>query len=207
MHCGVLVDDDDRGWLVGGVSGSGKTSTTVALLEAGLRSAGDDTAFLAAGPRGPRVLGLAKLFHPGAAVVAAHPRLVDALVPGAGHGDRRLLDPRRAWPTRLVAGATSIDRLVFPVIASTSTTSIERLCQADAFGALLESSALVIVDGLAQRDENLALLRAVAATAHAVRLVLGRDALQHPRVVFDVLTAAGRGRASRAASFASRASS
>ena len=75
-------------------------------------------------------------------------------------------------------GAPSL--LLFPRVSAGPGTIAMRLASAEALGALIESSALAIVDGLPNPSEHLAVLREVADGARAWRVDLGLDLLAAP---------------------------
>ena len=77
--------------------------------------------------------------------------------------------------------------IVFPTITSAPTSSLDRVDAAEAFGLLLESSALGVVDGMPALAEQLALLQQLAAPGRAWHLHLGADALARPAVVPELL--------------------
>jgi hypothetical protein len=77
---------------------------------------------------------------------------------------------------------------VFPVVTDDAETTLAPIPKAEAFGHLLTSSAALIIDGIPNRDENLAMLRELLEITSCRELRLGRDALIDPRgVVADRL--------------------
>ncbi len=87
------------------------------------------------------------------------------------------LDPRRAFPGRERARAGAPWLVLLPQVTGAPATEVEPVPAAVALGALIESSALLLVDGLPGREENLALLRAVVEGARCLSLRLGTDLL------------------------------
>jgi hypothetical protein len=71
--------------------------------------------------------------------------------------------------------------------ASSAESSIAPVAPADAAGALIASSAALLIDGLPGRSENFALLPKLLARSRAFELTLGRDALAAPSRVLAPL--------------------
>ncbi|MFT3775557.1 MAG: hypothetical protein QM820_60185 [Minicystis sp.] len=186
IHAAALAHPSGESILVVGGSGAGKTTTTLALIEAGARYLGDDAHFLSASPDGIRIAAFPRAFHLAPATIAAFPRLAPLAGPPSGHRDKRPLDARAAWPGRhqpdLVLQPGHVLAL-FPSIADAPVTEIVPIPRADAFGLLIASSAALVIEGLPGRDDNLALLQAVLAASRCFELRLGRDALADPQAV------------------------
>jgi hypothetical protein len=190
LHAAALRHPSGAAVLVVGGSGAGKTTTTLALLEAGADYLGDDALFLEApGPgEAARILAFPREFHLGPATLAAFPRLEAYAGPPspAARGDKRPVDPRRAYPGRdrallsVVAGLAGRALAVFPGVVDAPTTEVAPLPRAEAFGHLLASSAALVIDGLPGRHENLTLLQGLVGAARCVELRLGRDVLTDP---------------------------
>lgn len=185
LHAAALVHPSGAGVLVVGGSGAGKTTTTIALLEAGYGYLGDDTLFLAAPPHegGVDIVAFPREFHLGPATLAAFPRLVPFAGPPAGRTDKRPVDPRLAFaaaPRALLPVRSGGLLALFPAVADADATELLALPRADAFGNLVASSAALVIEGAARREENLALLRALLESARCFDLRLGRDVLSRP---------------------------
>ncbi len=183
----VIAPGADRPILIVGDSGAGKTTLTLAFLEAGYGYLGDDRVLLRAG--GPTVLAYPRPFHVGAATLRAFER-VGARATSLSHEEKRTLDPGLIYPAAFHRESTRPAMLLLPRIVDEMTTSIRPASQADAFGQLLVSSAIVAVDGMPFRDDNLACLRDLASTVPAFELLAGRDVLSDPVGVVHRLDAA-----------------
>jgi hypothetical protein len=184
MHAAALVTPGGDVVIVVGDAGAGKTTTTLALLEAGADYLGDDALFLVAEGRGVRVVAFPRAFHLGAATLAAFPRLAALAGPPSSTGEKRPLDPRAAFPGRArpsVALAQGRVLALFPSVGDGPVTELGPMPRADAFGHLLASSATLVVEGLPRREESFAILGALLATARCVEIRLGADALADPR--------------------------
>lgn len=183
LHAAALVHPSGAAVLVVGSSGAGKTTTTLALLESGYDYLGDDTLFLRASPRGVDLVAFPREFHLGPATLDAFPRLAPLAGAPSGRGDKRPVDPRRAYPEKHrafleITGAPLL--ALFPSVTTAATTGLAPIPRADAFGHLLASSAALVIEGVAGRDENLALLSALLGPARCFELSLGRDVLSGP---------------------------
>jgi hypothetical protein len=190
LHAAGLADE--RGSvLVIGQQGAGKTTTTLALVEAGARFVGDDAVFLAGNDAEPRIVahGIAKPFHLAARTIAAFPRLRTHCGAVDAHTQKAPLDPARVWPAQMRSALDAPFALVFPEIARDETTALVAMDAAAAFGALLESSALGVVDGMPAVPQQLAVLERVITGARAFRLRLAADALADPARVAALVSA------------------
>jgi hypothetical protein len=189
LHAAALAESG-RAVLVAGEAMAGKTTLAIALLEAGLGALCDDAAYLAERDGAVRVQGVARPFHLRPATLRAFPRAAALAGPPDGEG-RRDLDPSAAWGTPC-SGALPPGLLLFPELARTAATRVERLAPTDALGRLVEASALVVVDGAARAPEHLALLGRLASDTPAFRVALGDDLLQDPVRVGRAILAAAR---------------
>jgi hypothetical protein len=136
LHAGALVAPDGRGILVAGGAGAGKSTLTLALLEAGCASLGDDAVFLSSRAGDAAVMALPRPFHVAPRTAAAFPRvgaLVSDLLPT---GEKRRLDPRLAWPGRERASMALPLLLLLPIVSGAATTVARPLSSAEAMGAL-----------------------------------------------------------------------
>ncbi len=191
LHGAALVLGSGVPVLVVGGSGAGKTTTTLALLEAGAEYLGDDALYLAAGARagGVDVVAFPRAFHLGPATLATFPRLLPLADPPAAHGDKRPLNPARAYRGRfrpffsLPAGPAGALALFPSIAAAEEETALAPLARADAFGHLLASSGALIIPAAAGRAENLALLGALLGALRCHEIRLGADVLAAPAAV------------------------
>lgn len=180
IHSGALVAPDGRAILVAGGAGAGKSTLTLALLEAGCAYLGDEAVFLSARPGQPAVQALPRPFHVAPRTAAAFPRVAALLSDLLPSGEKRRLDPRRAWPGRERDSMAGPSLLLLPRVTAGARTVTERLASAVALGALVESSVLLVVDGLPGGAEQLEVLRGMADGARAWRVDLGHDLLADP---------------------------
>lgn len=179
---------EDRAFVVLGDAGAGKTSTLLALLSAGAEYMGDDRLLLRALGGAIELLAYPREFHISARTLEFHPQLsADDVRPWIDGKVR--LNPIRSWPGRLRRRFSGPTVLLAPRIVECSTTSIRRLSGAEAFGALLTSSATVAVEALPHRTAQLALLTQLANEASAFELLLGRDFLTAPARAASLLLA------------------
>ena len=180
LHAGALVAPDGRGILVAGGTGAGKSTLTLALVEAGCAYLGDDAVFLSARDGDTAVLALPRPFHVSPGTAAAFPRVGALLSDRLPTGEKRRLDPRLAWPGRERSSMAPPSVLLLPHVSGSPTTVVEPLSSAEAMGALIESSTHVVVDGLPGAAEHLDVLRRVSDGLEAFRVGSGTDLLGAP---------------------------
>jgi hypothetical protein len=177
IHAGLVVDERGVGTLVGGDGGAGKTTTTLALLQAGHALAGDDVAFLR--QQGDDVVAeaLPRALHVGATTLAMFPQLFPhvrgATTTSAG---KQVVDV--APDEKTVGVDVPVGRLVFPCVTSTPTAA-RRLSPVDVFSRLLVASATATWPTLPGAQAHLDVLgRLLRVPAYAVDL--GPDAIVEP---------------------------
>jgi hypothetical protein len=183
LHAAALERAGGDVVIVVGASGAGKTTTALALLEAGAGYLGDDTVLLAEGPGGVELVAFPREFHLGDATLAAFPRLSPLAGAPSAQSGKRPVDPRAAFPGRhraRVPARRGHLLAIFPSVGGEPETRVGPIPLADALGHLFASSAALIVDGVHRRDDNLARIRALLGAARCVELRLGRDALADP---------------------------
>lgn len=179
VHAGALVSPGGNGILVAGSAGAGKSTLTLALLEAGCEYLGDDAVFVQGG-EAARVLALPRAFHVAPRTAAAFPRIAGLLGDFLPAGEKQRLDARVAWPGRERATMPLPGVVLLPSVEGGPSTEVARVTAAEALGALIESSTYVIIDGLPGAMDHLDALRQVADGARAYRVALGRDLLEDP---------------------------
>jgi hypothetical protein len=153
--------------LVVGESGSGKTTTTLALGQR-LGVLGDDR-LLVREPAPLVLLAYPRAVHLGDITRDLFPELDARVV--FGESKREAEIPQG----RLVLSAGRASLLLLPKITSATATTLSAASQADAYGALLEASAIAFVESVPGRDANLACLQCLSSVP-AFHLHLGHDA-------------------------------
>ncbi|MDP3278754.1 MAG: hypothetical protein Q8Q09_26420 [Deltaproteobacteria bacterium] len=181
LHAACVVDRDLAALIVGD-SGSGKTSTTLAMITAGASFLADDRVLLRRGSGAVQVCAYPRDFHVTDQTMSAHQALRDRVSSGEGTAfdHKRLLDGYAVFSQRFVRSWGARKVLVLPSIRGESGTLVRRVSASEGFGHLLESSALALVDGVRKRSENLAVLRDLANESSAFEVQLGREWLENP---------------------------
>lgn len=191
VHAGLVVDGG-VGTLVAGRSGAGKTTTTLALMAAGAKLAGDDVAFVRVVDDVVRVAALRRPLHVGESTAA----MFQALLPPAREGGQSLMGK---LIVDVAADAHGVDAntgadvpvglLVFPSIRAVDVTTARSMPLADVLQHLLEASAMVSWPHLAGTQGHLDALGRLARVA-SVAVVLGKDALTRPAAITDAISSA-----------------
>lgn len=181
FHAGAIQDPELGGMAFVGPSGAGKTSLTLAFMRArpDVAYLGDDTVLLAEQSGQPALLSYPGAFH----VAERSLPLAKGFQPtGETHSlGKHVLDPASAFPGRALRVVPRVELVLCPEVVAARETSAEPLSAAEALGELLIGSALVMVAGIGQQMEHLALLRALAERVRAYRVRLGGDLLTEPR--------------------------
>ncbi|MBI4816860.1 MAG: hypothetical protein HY791_11410 [Deltaproteobacteria bacterium] len=186
-HAGLLISTGGSPVLLLGEGGAGKTTTTLACLEAGFEYGSDDATFVT---RDLSLLGTPSLFHVSERTAIAFPRLAPWLGPRyRENNDKRELDPRSAFPGQ-ERRSTSAPRVILMPSIHAEPTELVPWSQAETFGALVTASAFVILDGMPLVSEQLDVERRLASSAVGAELRLGPDALADlsiiPRLIREV---------------------
>jgi hypothetical protein len=183
LHAAAVADEEHGARLIVGHSGAGKTSLALALLSIGCAYLGDDRVLLRGDENAHTKVMLCaypRTFHVPVASAAAFPSVLAAGRVTEGIGGKLAVDPGVVFHDAFRAHWRGPVAILLPRIVRTARSVIVEATPADALGALFESSALALVDGVRHRDENLALLAAIANGATAFHVELGRDALDDP---------------------------
>ncbi len=179
----AAVGTADRGLLLVGRAGSGKSSTALACLGSRLRYAGDDYCLVSVDPdpRAHSLYGSAKLH-------ADQARRFPGLAPALVNADRletekALYMVRRAFPDHLQP-SVRVSALVLPVLAADGRTWLEPASAGAALLAVAPSTILQLPGaGRAAFDTMSGLVRQVPC----YRLHLGGDLAVLPRLLEGVL--------------------
>ncbi len=170
IHAAAVGDAHGAALLVGR-GGSGKSSTAVACLAAGLGFLGDDYSILRFAPE-PVVHSLyctAKVAHEELPHVGALAEACDADVP---RGQKAVLFPSRVYPERIVLSAPISVVLLPTIVAGTTEPVVEPASAAEALRALAPSS---LVQMHLDAPRELGMLVQLVGTVPAYRLGLGAD--------------------------------
>ena len=177
-HC-AAVERGGRAVLLPGVSGSGKSTTTLNLLASGYRFLADDTAFLRVKGRSLEVLGLDTGVYVSGRSLRLLPGWRESVLPGRHKKGRRFKFRIDLTERRSRRRSPSIAKcLLFPRITRGSSTRLERLKPADALVACLqqvpkEFNASVL--GPAALEAQFRIYSLLAETTTAYRVHLGSD--------------------------------
>jgi hypothetical protein len=183
LHAAAVAHEEHGARLIVGHSGAGKTSLALALLSVGCAYLGDDRVLLRGDENAHTKVMLGaypRTFHVPVASAAAFPSVLAASRATEGIGGKLSFDPEAAFRDAFRSQWRGPVSILLPRVARADRSVIVEASPSDALGALFESSALALVDGVRHRDDNLALLAAIANGATAFHVALGRDALDDP---------------------------
>lgn len=171
----------ERGVLLAGDTGAGKSTLTISLIRAGWDYLSDDALFLRAGPTAIEALAFPDQFHLDPALAERFPELaVLADREPYGVGPRRAFRPEEVYDRAPLASCLPAV-LLFPQIAHGGTRA-EAMTPSQALTALIRASALVLLDERVATP-HLDALRRLVAQCRSYRLYHGPDALEEPELV------------------------
>lgn len=178
LHAGAVVCGDGQRVLILGESGAGKTTTTLALLDAGASVLGDDTLLFGERDGDAMIFAFPQPFHVTPTTLAAHAGLPAGSIDARGKRDVSL----NALPARRGERMGPPDVILLPMVVDASITSTVPVSVAEAFGRMLEANA-AFGFGSAGSSACRALLQRLVANARAWEIRLGADALQDPGAI------------------------
>jgi hypothetical protein len=171
----------ERGVLLPGDTGAGKSTLTVTLIRAGWDYLSDDALLLRAGPTGVEALAVPDEFHLDPALGERFPELAGlAEREPYSAGRRRAFRPEEVY-ARSPVPACMPSVLLFPQI-SPGGTRAEAMAPSQALTALIRVSALVLLDERVAAS-HLDALRRLVSQCRCYRLYHGPDALADPERV------------------------
>ena len=174
-----------RGVLVGGRSGSGKTTALLSLLRAGYRYLSDEHPLLWDSQAGLKVLAAPMKVDVSDQTIAFFPELRDALTGSLRQGvckkSFHVEDVYDHAPGRSCEPAM----ILFPHVTKMAHSCLEPLSKSQALGFLMPDAPLVYDDELAKREFH-ALSKLVQQTA-CYRLHFGEDVLDLPKLITPLL--------------------
>lgn len=175
VHAGAVADHEGRVWLLVGDTHAGKTTTSVALADAGWRMLADDQVVLRMGAQGWVVAeGWPRRAHLDAGYETS-----------AISGTRIPVDLRGRWGAQVYRSAP-VHAVILPRVVAAAPTAARRVTGADVFTALVRQSPWLMADRVAAPGIS-ALLRSVAGRP-GVALDLGADSYGKGTMLAELLT-------------------
>lgn len=201
LHAAGVVRDGTC-ILLPGESGAGKTSSALALVDAGWSYLSDDSVFLRArGEELDSVVAQRREFHLTPRTLAAYPAL-GALAAKMDEPAKMRVAPERAFPGRFRDVAPPPALLLFPTVVEGPVSTAEPIPDAIAFGNLLMASTMLSVPGTPHTNAHLALLKNIVESATCFELRLGGDFLRSPARAVEAAVEPLVARAARGGRFA-----
>ena len=180
----AAVGTAQGGVLIVGQGGSGKSTTALACLLAGMRYVADD--YCVVTPTAQPMV--ASLYNSGK-VVADHLRSFPALAPlvsnpaGLGQGEKALLLLQRHFPAQLAA-CLPLRAILQPQITGQPATSLQPINSSSALRSLAPSTIFQLSNG---GEQDFRLLAALVRQVPTYRLALGTEIGQIPGVIQKLL--------------------
>lgn len=189
LHAAGVALEGHAPIIIVGDSGAGKTTLMLALVEAGFGYLGDDRVLVRRGIGAPHpiVCSYPRAFHVGERTLASFSGLASVAEAPRGTEEKHAVDPRLAYPTAHRLGGEPPALLLFTQLGHCPDTVTRALPQAEAFGRLLSASAILAVEGMPHRDENLSCLRDLVVATPCYELIAGYDMLEAPLTTVKAL--------------------
>jgi hypothetical protein len=184
VHAG-LVAWQDQGMLITGMSGAGKSTSSIACLNAGFGYLGDDTVGLEANSDGTFT---GHGMYASCLVTPDHLKRFPAFAPHQHAANRSHEDKSVIYLSELFPGQMKIDvpikAIVLPRVVGTGENTFRPASKGEALRALAPSSVIMFVAGPTARsiDKLVALIEAVPCYA----LELGRDVNGIPDTIREI---------------------
>ena len=179
LHAAGVVRQE-RGYLLLGESGSGKSTTALALVEAGWHYLSDDAVLLHAAAPGVEAIGFRRPFSIDPSHAERWPSLAKHLeAPGSAGESKRFLDPDSVYGPQRRRAAMRPSVLLFTTVADQRESRVSPLDPAAALARLIPQSASLAFNRRSARAQ-LDTLRRLVEQTRAYALQAGRDVLVEP---------------------------
>jgi hypothetical protein len=181
----AAVADQDRCVLLTGITGSGKTTTCLKLMEGGFKFLSEDRSFIRSNAGAVEVLSFAEDVAVTENTVNLLPWLRDRITAQPVNRRRKIeLDPAQLFPDALIERARP-GLILFPRVASIEKSETRRLNSATALQRILPSSLLASQPDISAL--NFDALTQLVTSSRSYELLLGPDIDRLPDLVRDLL--------------------
>jgi len=188
LHAAAVEGEDGTGYLMIGNAGSGKTSLTLSLIQAGFKHLSDDTVFLQICPQGVEVLGFIRDFHVARDLIQdsrcfSH---LDSLPDYTPYRAKKRLRADEWFPEARRERLLNPEVLIFPrlggadkTIGSTKKSGLTPLPYPDTLSQILRQSPTVILNPATARP-HLEALKRLLRRGRGFALELGLEVKDDP---------------------------
>jgi len=183
IHAAAL-ERNGCGVLIPGLSGSGKSTSCVALMRGGYRCLSDDKPFLRGTENCLELLAFPEMIDVTDQTIAFFPELRESTTAIEMGYRKKRFRAETLYPGS-TADAVTPRVILFPQISDESTSRVERLPSARALEALLPHSLLCFDREISVR--HFGLLSRLVETTACYRLYFGRDVMDLPRLIDPLL--------------------
>jgi len=172
LHAAAL-ENEKRGLLFVGPSGSAKTTLSLILVKKGYQFISDDLVFIK---------------YPGHTIEAASIINTDFKVKTKANNCEvvKMLNPSIVWPKAKIS-RTTIQSVIFPKITNQAKTKIIHINYTEAFGLLLKSNSLIAYGPQGIIRKHISCFKKIASLKERYIILLGKDALIKPEVIPGIL--------------------
>jgi len=195
LHSAGLISPEQKAYLFPASGGEGKSTLAIYLIREGYQFISDDIIFLTRDSGKVRVLGFKKLSHISDEAMGQFPEL-SALknAPSLDGKGKKIVDLDRVYPGQRAEQITGEYVIIFPKKISNGASRLQPVTQVEGFNLLLSQTPLAFIDpALAQGHFNI--IRDLIHSSQLWILESGKDWMDHPAILKDLLAQAGRGRA------------
>ena len=189
LHAAGLLTSTEKGVLICGASGCGKTTLTIGMIRHGWGYLSDDAVLLRLGQEGVNALVFRQPFSIDSKMAPSYADLPLGKEPPPTPGKhKRKLNIHEAFPNRYAPKCFPAI-LLFPKIVSCFTSRLTPMTRSHAISQLLEQSNPEFFDRPTMED-HLQLLTQLVKQCHSYELQAGLDLVNQPEILEGLLTKA-----------------
>ncbi len=194
LHSSALISPEKKPCLFPAGGGEGKSTLALHLIHQGYRFISDDIVFLSRASGRVTVSGFKKLSHLSLEAMKRFPELAQLKhAPSLDGKGKKIVDLDRVYPGQRADQAGGKFLLIFPKRVDNGNSRLQPLSSLEGFKLLLSQSPLVFIEP-ALAKEHMGILRDLIGSSRLWLLESGKDWIEDPMVLKNLIGRAGQGR-------------